>query len=136
MRLPHFVAVSAVLLSTSLFSTFAQASALPDCDSAGVLSRVNRTITTAEYNVVKSGDPVNRIERVRQSKLSEHGPSLYAKRYCRATGYTKRGHSKTIYYLIEAKAGFAGYGFSYAVEACVSGRDPWKVHGAYCSSVR
>ncbi|WP_319529438.1 hypothetical protein [uncultured Cohaesibacter sp.] len=134
MKFPHLLAASAVMLSAGMFTSFAQASALPDCDNAGVLSRVSRTIATAERNVVQSGDPVERIASVRQSKLRENGPRMFSQRYCRATGYTERGRRKSIYYLIEAQAGFAGYG--YGVEACVSGRDPWKIHGAYCRSVR
>ena len=125
---------SACALMLVAMATTANASALPDCNHSGVLNQVNRHLSAAEKNVVRSGDPVMRIDHVRQSKLMEDGPRYIAQRYCRATGYTEQGRKKSIYYLIEANANFAGIG--YAVEACIAGRDPWKIHGAYCRSVR
>ncbi|PLW79139.1 hypothetical protein [Cohaesibacter celericrescens] len=131
MKHPHLFIAGALLLSAG---ATASASVLPDCDRSDVISRVTRTISVAEQNVVQSGDPVKQIDHIRQSKLRDNGPRYVAQRFCRATGYTEQGRKKNIYYLIEAKAGFAGYG--YAVEACITGRDPWKLHGAYCRSLR
>ena len=123
-----------ILLSSLAGAPAAQATALPDCDQAGILSKVNRSLAIAERNVVRSQDPVITIKRPYQRKVRASGPRAVAQRYCRATGYTSSGRKKSIYYLIEANSGFAGCG--YAVEACIMGRDPWKIHGAYCRSVR
>ncbi|WP_316860283.1 hypothetical protein [uncultured Cohaesibacter sp.] len=121
-------------LMLSAVTGTASAAYLPDCDSASVLSRVNNTLAIAETNVVQSGDPVIAIEHISQSKLLEQSEPFFAKRYCKATGYTETGKKTAIYYLIEANAGFVGY--EYGVEACILGRDPWRIHGAYCRSVR
>ena len=134
MKHPYLAIAGALMLSASILSPAQSATVLPDCDRGDVLARVNSTLWMAERNVVKSGDPVRRIANPRQSKLRENGPRYVAQRFCRATGYTENGRKQNIYYLIEAKAGFAGYGF--AVEACIPNRDPWKIHGAYCRSVR
>ena len=134
MKHQHLVIAGALLLSASAMTATANAAYLPDCDRSDVLARVSRTLSIAEQNVVQSGDPVETIGGIRQSKHLENGPRYVAQRFCRATGYTEQGRKKNIYYLIEAKAGFAGYG--YAVEACITGRDPWKIHGNYCRSLR
>ena len=134
MKHPHLVIAGALMLSAFAAAAPANATILPDCDRTDVLTRVGKSLTIAETNVVQSGDPIDRIEQVRQSKLLEDGPRYLSQRFCRATGFTEQGRKKNIYYLIEAKAGFAGYG--YAVEACILGRDPWKVYGAYCRSLR
>ena len=125
------------LAGALLFSAWAgtaSAATLPECDGAGVLSRVTTKLSIAEANVVKSGDPVVSIDRIRHARTQEMSEPFFARRYCRATGYTDLGHKTTIYYLIEAKAGFAGYGYN--VEACIQGRDPWRIYGAYCRSLR
>lgn len=134
MSIRNRVALCASLLVAGVLALPAQASILPECDRADVLAKINKTLSIAEANVVHSGDPVADIRYIRQSKLRENGPRMFAQRYCRATGITEHGRKKRIYYLIEARGGFAGYG--YGVEACILGRDPWKVHGAYCRSVR
>lgn len=134
MSLPIRAAFSTALLIAATLSMPAKASILPECDSAGVLAKINRTLTIAESNVVRSGDPVAQLRTIRQSKLRDHGPRAFAQRFCRATGITENGRKKRVYYLIEARGGFAGY--SYGVEACILGRDPWKIHGAYCRSLR
>jgi len=134
MSFPIRAAFSAALLIAATLSMPAKASILPECDRADVLAKINRTLTIAESNVVRSGDPVAQLRYIRQSKLRDQGPRAFAQRYCRATGITENGRKKRVYYLIEARGGFAGY--TYGVEACILGRDPWKVHGAYCRSLR
>jgi hypothetical protein len=124
----------ATLFGALALSSNAQAHALPSCDDAGVLAKVSRQLLIGEKNVVQSGDPIKQLTRTRQTKLRENGPRSIAQRYCRAKGYTERGRRKTVYYVIEQHTGFAS--FRYGVEACISGRDPWKIHGAYCRSVR
>lgn len=121
-------------LATLAWAPLANAHALPQCDDGSVLAKVNRQLLIAEKNVVQSGDPVIEIKRSRQTKLRDKGPRAMAQRYCRAKGVTRQGRKKTVFYLIEEHAGFASIG--YGVEACISNRDPWKVHGAYCRSVR
>ena len=123
-----------VALMTFGLSPSAQAGIVPECDHSGVLSRVNRTIAIAERNVVKSGDPIVEIGSIHQHKLHEHGPRYGTQRYCHATAYTSQGHKKQLYYLIESGGGFIG--ISYGVEACILGRDPWRIHGAHCRSLR
>lgn len=121
-------------LTLVMATSTASAAILPECDRAGVLAKINRSLLISEKNVVRSGDPVAQITAIRQSKLRVDGPRRFAQRYCRATGITEHGHKKRIYYLIEARGGFIGFG--YGVEACILGRDPWKIHGARCRSLR
>lgn len=134
MKLQNLYFATTLTLSTLGLTLSAQATSLPDCDHAGVLSRVSKNIAISERNVVQSGDPITSLHRISQRKLLENGPRSIAQRFCSATGYTASGKKKSVYYLIEANAGFVGY--NYAVETCIMGRDPRKIHGAYCRSVR
>ena len=134
MKYPQTIFAGALLLAASVLSSGAMADTLPDCEATGVLNRVGSYLTTAEAHVVHSGDPVLRIDQVNQSKFFPDGPRSIAQRYCKATGHTELGQRQTIYYLIEARAGFAGY--TYDVEACIPSRDPWKLYGANCRSLR
>ena len=124
----------AAISSALITSSPAHAHALPSCDDSGVLAKVSHQLFIGEKNVVQSGDPITQLTKTRQTKPRENGPRTIAQRYCRAKGYTEHGRKKTVYYVIEQHTGFAS--FSYGVEACISGRDPWKIHGAYCRSVR
>ena len=128
-----FAKMAGAFLLSALAGT-ASATTLPECDGAGVLSRVNNKLSIAEMKVIRSGDPVISIDHIRHSKTLEVNEPYFPRRYCHATGYTSQGEKKTIYYLIEAKAGFVGYGYN--VEACILGRDPWRIYGAYCRSLR
>lgn len=133
-RLSRLTSIGGLMMGAWLAATPAQAHKLPDCDASSVLAKVSRQILIAEKNVVKSGDAIGELKYSRQLKVRENGPRVFAQRYCRAKGITQSGRSKTVYYLIEEKNGFIGIG--YGVESCVLGRDPWKVHGANCRSVR
>ena len=132
MKHRFFALAGALLLST--MAGAASATSLPDCDGSGILSRVSSKLAIAEANVIQSGDPIISIDHIQHAKTQEVSEPFFARRFCQATGYTDLGKKKTIYYMIEAKAGFAGY--SYNVEACVLGRDPWRIYGAYCRSLR
>ncbi|SFO46529.1 hypothetical protein SAMN04488056_106188 [Cohaesibacter marisflavi] len=129
----HFFSLAGALL-LSAFTGAASAAVLPECDSSSILSRVDSKLAIAESNVIQSGDPIITLDHVRHAKTQDLSEPYFPRRFCQATGYTQQGNKKTIYYLIEAKAGFAGY--SYNVEACILGRDPWRVYGAYCRSLR
>lgn len=55
--------------------------------------------------------------------------------YCRASATTSDGHSRTLWYLVEFGAGFAG-AFGDNVEFCLSGLDRWNVYDGYCRVLR
>lgn len=134
MRHTILALAGALMLSTGAMTAYANATSLPDCSNSGILAKVNKQLSIGEKNVVMSGDPIARIGRIHQHRLRDNGPRMLAQRYCHATGYTENGRRKRVYYVIEENAGFSGYGFG--VEACILGRDPWRVHGANCRSVR
>lgn len=134
MKHQTIIGITALMISSLFNANPVQAGSFPECGDPGVLHKVGHTLKIAERNVVQSGDPVTEITRPHQHKLRVDGPRRMDQRYCHATGHTESGRKKRIYYLVEAGAGFAGW--NYGVEACILGRDPWKIHGAHCRSVR
>lgn len=55
--------------------------------------------------------------------------------YCRATASMSDGHTRTLWYLVEYGAGFAGF-FGDNVEFCLSGLDRWNVYDSSCRVLR
>ena len=83
-----FSLAGALMLST--FAGAASAAILPDCDSSGILSRVNTKLAIADANVIQSGDPVITLDHVRHNKTQDLSEPFFPRRYCQATAIPNR----------------------------------------------
>jgi hypothetical protein len=105
------------------------------CTEPGVLNYIQRRFTWTDRHVLKRGlaiDAIHRAHENRRRPAAELRP--IGRTYCHATAHMNDGRKRQIWYLIENGMGFAGYRDN--VEFCIDGLDPWKVHGAWCRSVR
>lgn len=102
--------------------------AVPACDAVEVLSTIQGRFASAE--LTPAGLAIAGIDKTRQSRFVVNQPSPVARRYCQARTLLTDGKHRTVYYLIERNAGFAGYGWN--VEFCVAGHDRWHVYDGRC----
>ncbi|MBB5751458.1 cytoplasmic protein [Prosthecomicrobium pneumaticum] len=107
---------------------------VPFCDAPGVLSRVADRFAYASNGAYGTFVAIEGIERVRESAFRPGYPGLIERRYCRADAFLSDGSRSAVYYLIEAEQGFASIGAN--VEFCLPGHDRWRVHDAWCRTVR
>jgi hypothetical protein len=107
----------------------------PACDAPQVLSYIQKRFVWTDRHVLKRGLAIESIQRVHRNR-SSHGREYWSipRLYCHGTAYMNDGHKRQIWWLIEGGMGFAGLRDN--LEFCVSGLDPFKVHGAWCRSVR
>lgn len=77
------------------------------------------------------------ISNIRENRYEPANAELIGvdRLYCRATAVTSDGQARTLWYMIEYGAGFAGM-FGDNVEFCLSGLDTWNVYDAYCRVLR
>ena len=105
------------------------------CTDPGVLAYIQRRFVWTDQHVLKRGlaiDAIYRAHENRRRPTAELRP--IGRIYCHATAHMNDGRKRQMWYLIEAGMGYAGIGDN--VEFCIDGLDPWKVHGAWCRSVR
>ena len=108
---------------------------LPACEARGVLRDVTRKAAYRSQLPYQEPVTVTGYDHVRQTRhVGSAGPGLRERRWCQARAHLASGHTRSVYYLIESHAGFAG--ISYGVESCMAGRDLWNVHGGDCSALR
>jgi len=105
------------------------------CDAPQVLTYIQKRFTWTDRMLLKRGLAIDSIERPhairgRNMVASSSVPRLY----CHGTARMNDGHDRPIWWLIEGGMGVAGLRDN--LEFCISGLDPFKVHGAWCRSVR
>lgn len=107
----------------------------PACDAPQVLSYIQKRFVWTDRHLLKRGLAIESIERPHRHKndYSLHNSSI-PRLYCNGTAQMNDGHKRQIWWLIEGGMGFAGLRDN--LEFCISGLDPFKVHGAWCRSVR
>ena len=129
----------------------------PHCDDPLVLNRIERRAPREILKVSHKHLEIVEFRHPVQTKFSpanfeiadieKHVPKLgfvtkrdivgkhqLSQRFCRVRAMFSDHHERTIYYVTETPMGFAGVGHN--VTYCVSGLDPWRVHGGHCSSLR
>lgn len=77
------------------------------------------------------------ISNIRQNRFLPKIDEVRAvdRLYCQGTASMSDGRNRTVWYLVEYGAGFAG-AFGDNVEFCVSGLDRWNVYDGYCRVLR
>ncbi len=116
--------------SKKLMKKFKKLGSFPSCDHPKVLGQIVERFNWAEENTWHRGFYLSDITRTRERVVQDGYKRLVPRRYCRGHAILTNGRHPTLFYLIEANAGFAGTGFN--VEFCVNGLDPWRVHDGNC----
>ena len=80
---------------------------------------------------------ITSIHDIRENRFlpKTEGVRAVDRLYCRATASMSDGHTRTLWYLVEYGAGFAGF-FGDNVEFCLSGLDRWNVYDGHCRVLR
>lgn len=105
------------------------------CGHADVLGFIRSNFHYKAENYLRMDIAIADVFDIRQKRLELRDETRPVEReYCRATALTSDGRKRPLWYLIERGFGFAGFGSN--IEYCLSGLDPWYVHGAHCASVR
>ena len=107
---------------------------LPDCASPAVLNKVQAKIAYGSPRVLGYDLFIQEIGAIDEDAVKAHRKSLIDRRYCSATALLSNGKQSEVVYLIEASQGFASIGWN--VESCLPGYDRWRVHDAWCRSIR
>lgn len=125
---------AAALLAFCCSTVIAAAGELPGCDNASVLSTLSGRQAWAEAHTWKDGVTIAALDRVGERRLVTDGFSSIDRRYCAARAELTAARPTTLYYVVSANEGFAGYGWN--VEFCLSGHDPYRVYGADCQVLK
>lgn len=104
---------------------------LPACTSEKVLRKIVRRFNHAERVYWQERDLT--LDHV--SEAHEHQSDLFPdspinRQYCHGDAHFENGDKHRIHYLIEQGAGFAG--FTWNVEYCIHGLDPWRYYDGRC----
>lgn len=126
--------LAAALLALSSSTVMAAAGELPACDDASVLSTLSGRQAWAEAHTWKDGVTIAALDQVGERRLVTEGFSSIDRRYCAAYAELTAARPTTLYYVVSADEGFAGYGWN--VEFCLSGHDPYRVYGADCKILK
>jgi hypothetical protein len=143
-RIVPFLAVAAAIAFLGLTSAQAADAGWPveeaaasdagDCADAGALRRIERRFAHAEHDQWKRGFVMQTLDNPRPSGHPYYEPGIVKRDYCVADSIMTDGAAYTVYYTIEHRVGFVGFG-TY-VDFCVPGLDPWRVHDGSCRTVR
>ncbi len=108
---------------------------LPECTDTGVLNRVSEKFAYADAHLTFTGLRIAGYDDIEQTDLKMGGPSLIDRRYCVATAWMSDGSQSEVVYLIEGPK-LGTFSIGYHVESCVPGFDVYRVHDAWCRSIR
>lgn len=108
---------------------------VPQCDSPSVLSNIAERYHWANTHTWGNNLAFREVASTSETQFRPGDPGLIDRRFCKAEVYIADNVRPTaVYYLIEERMGFASIGWY--VDFCVSGQDPWRVHDAWCRTVR
>jgi len=124
-------ALSALSLSHAQPAYAFSGKELPACEEEKVLKKIVSRFNQTER--VYWQERGLALSSVSNSHLHAHNPSTglqIDRNYCHGTANFADGSSRKIHYLLEAGAGFAG--FTWNVEYCIHGLDPWHYYDGRC----
>lgn len=122
-------------LSFVLFAGFAAPASASDrfpiCESERVIKKLVKRFNHAERVYWQSrGLVLSDIANAHQHSVNPFPDSPINRRYCHGDAVFENGRKHRVHYLVEEGAGFAG--FTWNVEYCVHGLDPWKYYDGDC----
>ncbi len=103
----------------------------PVCTSEKVIKRIVKRFNQTEGIYWEArGLVLNTVSKPHLHNDKAFPQSTINRRYCHGDAIFENGKKRRIHYLIEEGAGFAGY--TWNVEYCIHGLDPWKYHDGRC----
>lgn len=130
--------LSVAILATSILpfqigtsQAFFSKEKFPVCTSEKVIERmIKRFNKTEEIYWEHRGLVLNTVSNSHSHSKNPFPDSPINRRYCHGDAVFENGKKRRIHYLIEEGAGFSGY--TWNVEYCIHGLDPWKYHDGRC----
>ena len=130
--------LSVAILATSILpfqigtsQAFFSKEKFPVCTSEKVIERmIKRFNKTEEIYWEHRGLVLNTVSNSHLHSKNPFPDSPIKRRYCHGDAFFENGKKRRIHYLIEEGAGFSGY--TWNVEYCIHGLDPWKYHDGRC----
>lgn len=108
--------------------------AFPQCTSEKVLEKlVKRFNKTEKIYWEGRGLILNAVFNPHQHSENPFPDSPVNRRYCHGDAVFENGKKRRVHYLIEEGAGLAG--FTWNVEYCIHGLDPWKYYDGRCRTL-
>lgn len=131
-----FLATAALAASILPFQTgvshgFYTKEKFPVCTSEKVINRIVKRFNKTEGIYWEGrGLVLNTVTKPHLHSTNPFPESPINRRYCHGDAIFENGKKRRIHFLIEEGAGFAGY--TWNVEYCIHGLDPWKYHDGRC----
>lgn len=122
---------SALPLQVGTSHAFYTKEKFPACTSEKVIKRIVKRFNQTEKIYWEGRDLIlNTVAEphVHNDNATPH--SSINRRYCHGDAIFENGKQRRIHFLIEEGAGFTGY--TWNVEYCIHGLDPWKYHDGRC----
>lgn len=113
--------------------------AAPSCSDEGVLASIRDRFAYGAAHVEHRDLDLVTIEQIHETWASVDRPSPIPRRWCAAAVTLSDGTRSKLSYIIAGGVGFASPGLfrlTDAVEFCVAGHDPWRVHDGTCRTTR
>ena len=132
MRLFAGLALTITLSTFGFYAPSAMAfEKFPSCTSEKVLRKVVRRFNqTEKIYWDERGLVLDGISNPHNHTTNPFPDSPINRHYCHGDARFTNGRSHRIHYLIEEGAGFAG--FTWNVEYCIHGLDPWRYYDGRC----
>ncbi|MGI9351065.1 MAG: hypothetical protein ACR2O3_05840 [Rhizobiaceae bacterium] len=132
MKLISGLALTIALSTGGFYAPPVQAlESFPSCKSEKVLRKVVRRFNqTEKIYWIDRGLVLDQISGPHNHTTNPFPESPINRHYCHGDAHFNNGKSHRIHYLIEKGAGFAG--FTWNVEYCIHGLDPWRYYDGRC----
>lgn len=125
------LATSILPIQIGTSNAFYSKEKFPACTSEKVIERlVKRFNKTEEIYWQGRNLVLNTVRNPHLHNGNAFPASSINRRYCHGDAIFENGKKRRIHYLIEEGAGFASY--TWNVEYCIHGLDPWKYHDGRC----
>lgn len=106
----------------------------PACTSASVLKKlVSRFNQTERIYWRHRGLVLSDVANPHHHSTNPFPDSPINRHYCHGDAVFANGKTRRMHYLIEQGAGFAG--FTWNVEYCIHGLDPWRYYDGRCRTL-
>ncbi len=129
--LTAIIASSFVMVDTSSSTAFPKQDKFPACNSEKVIKTIGKRFNkTEKIYWEKRGLVLNTVQKPHLHTDNAFPASPIKRRYCHGDAIFENGKKRRIHYLIEKGTGFAG--FTWNVEYCIHGLDPWNYYDGNC----
>ena len=125
--------IASFLTSINMSASFAlpKKNKFPACSSEKVIKKISKRFNKTEKTYWETrGLVLNTVIKTHLHNDNAFPESPIKRRYCHGDAIFENGKKRRIHYLIEQGTGFAG--FTWNVEYCIHGLDPWKYYDGRC----